>query len=256
MKKYLLLFGLFLFFSACEKPSDCIESTGDIITKEVEVTPFTRIEAYLGIELIVTEGPVYKVVVETGENLMDNIEVSQHDNVLLLRDNSSCNWVREYGQTKVYVTAPNLEEIYSKSDRDIRSNGVLTYPVLRLFSLDRDGDGMEGAGTGDFYINVNNSQLVIENNNVSRFYLSGQTNEALLNLYAGDGRIEAQDLIAQHIKVYHRGSNDMIVHPIQSLTGGSLNGGGLFSTGNLISVTYPPIRTPLPVHYIGQVIYP
>lgn len=261
MKKYLFILVLFLAIVSCEKPSECVESTGAIITRDFQIEmpsvtdSIKRIFVERGIELIVSQGPVFKVTVQTGENLIDNIEVKREGTVLYLKDNTTCNWVRDFGQTKVYVTTPKLEEIYSKSDRNISSNGVLTFPILRLFSLDSDGDGVEGAGTGDFFITVNNDQLVILNNNVSRYYISGQTNEALLNFYAGDGRIEAQNLIAQHIKIYHRGSNDMIVHPIQSLTGADYNGGGLFSTGNLISVTFPPIRSPLPVHYIGQVIY-
>lgn len=249
MKKYIVLLGLFLVFSACEKPSDCIESTGDIITKEIDITPFTRLEVYKGVEVIITQGPTYKLVIETGENLMDNIEVSQHDNVLLLRDNSSCNFVRDFGHTKIHITAPNIEEIYSKCDRNISSNGTLTYPILRLFALDTDGDGVTGAGTGDFFITVDNNQLVIINNNVSRYYISGHTNEALLNLYGGDGRIEAQNLLAENVKVYHRGSNDIFVHPVQTLEA------KLVSTGNLICTAYP-LNTPvIEVLYQGQVIF-
>ena len=97
-------------------------------------------------------------------------------------------------------------------------------------------------------MNVNNSQLVIENNNVSRYYISGNTDEALLNFYAGDGRIEAPNLIAQSIKVYDRGSNDMIVRPIQSITG------TMVSTGNIILMDYPPI-VDVQQLYIGHIIY-
>jgi hypothetical protein len=79
--------------------------------------------------------------------------------------------------------------------------------------------------------------------------LSGHTNEANLYFSFGDGRIEAKDLIAQSITVYHRGSNDMIVHPVQSITG-LLN-----STGNLILTNVPPI-VDLQQLYYGHVIYP
>ena len=53
-----------------------------------------------------------------------------------------------------------------------------------------------------FFINVNNGQLVIENNNVSRYYISGTTTEGLFNIYAGDGRIDASNLLAQRVKVF------------------------------------------------------
>lgn len=255
MKKYLLLLIILSIFNSCEKPSDCVESTGAIVLKDISVQPFSKIKVYRDIAVEITQGADYKVQIQAGENFIDNVQMQQKDDQLIFNDEASCNWVRAYGTIKVLITTPTLTEIYSKTNRDIDSNGVLTFPDLTILSLDKDADHESGAGTGDFHIEVNNTSLTIGNNNVSRFYLSGQTQTANFNFYFGDGRIEAQDLIAQNIKIFHRGSNDMIVHPIQSLTGADYNGGGLFSTGNLISLTYPPVHDPLPVHYTGQVIY-
>ncbi|WP_395065968.1 head GIN domain-containing protein [Flavobacterium sp.] len=248
MKKIIIVAIAVLVFISCEKPSECYESTGDMTTRLVSVNSFSKIKVYRGIAVVVTQGATYKVEIQSGSNLIDNIEVTQNGNQLVFKDNTTCNWLRDYGQTTIYITTPNLEEIYSKTERDISSNGVLTFPVLRISALDKDADGEEGAGTGDFYINVNNNQLVIENNNVSRYFISGTTNEALLNLYAGDGRIDAQELTAQNIKIYHRGSNDMIVKPIQSITG------EMVSTGNIILKNNPPIVN-IQQLYQGHVIY-
>ncbi len=251
MKKILLVLSLVLLFS-CEKPGDCVESLGDIVTKEIPVSAegFTRVEIHKGIELIVTQGPEYKVVIETGENIIDDVEVTQSGNILSCRNNNTCNWAREYGVTKVHVTAPNLTDLYSKSERNISSVGTLNYDTLRLFSFDKDGDGLEGAGTGDFILNINNNQLVVQTNNVSRFYLSGNTQNLDLDVYAGDSRIEAQSLIAQNVTInLHRGSNDIIVRPIVNFKA------KLVSTGNVICMGYP-INTPdVQALYQGQVIY-
>ena len=248
MRKIIILLSFLLVFISCEKPSECYESTGDMVTRTIPVNPFTRIKVYRGIAVVITEGPEYKVEIKSGSNLIDNVSVTQDDNQLVFTDNTTCNWLREYGQTTVYVTTPNLEEIYSKTERNISSNGVLTFPTLRIFALDKDADGEEGAGTGDFYLTLNNSQLVIENNNVSRYFISGSTNEANLNLYAGDGRIDASNLTAQTIKVYHRGSNDMIVRPMQSITG------KMVSTGDILLKNNPPI-VEVQQLYQGHVIY-
>jgi len=147
------------------------------------------------------------------------------------------------------VTTPTLEEIYSKTDRKISCNGVLTFPDLSLLALDTDGDGEKGAGVGDFVLHVNNQSLTVHNNNVSRFYLSGQTNSANFNFYFGDGRIEAQNLVAQDIAVYHRGSNDMIVYPVVNLKG------DLYSTGYLVSKNHPVNAPQIAAHYTGQLIF-
>lgn len=248
MKKLFLLLSLLLVFISCEKPSECIESTGDMVTREVSVTPFSKIKVYRGISLVITQGAEYKVTVQSGSNLIDNIEISQVSNQLILKDKTTCNWLRDYGQTTVYITTPNLEEIYSKTDRNISSEGVLTFPILRLYALDKNGDGEDCAGTGDFHININNNQLVVENNTVSRYYISGNTTDAIFDFWAGDGRIEAGDLTAQTIEVYDRGSNDMIVKPIQSITG------KMVSTGDIILKNNPPIVN-VEQLYMGHVIY-
>lgn len=239
----------FVLLMACEKPSDCVESSGAIVTKEVSVQPFKKIKVYRGIEVVITQGTDYKVEIVAGENFISNVEVTQNGDQLIFKDEASCNWVRAYGMTKILVTTPTLEEVYSKTDRNISSNGVLTFPSLTFTAFDKDADGEAGAGTGDFILNVDNESLTIYNNNVSRFYLSGQTNNGSFNFYFGDGRIEAEQLTIQNLYVYHRGSNDMIVRPIQSLTG-TLN-----STGNVILKNVPPLVEVAEL-YQGNVIYP
>lgn len=248
MNKNILILLFFFGLISCEKPSECIESTGDIITKDVTVTPFTRVEVHRGIAVEITQGTDYKVQIKTGSNLMDNIKVTQSGNSLILEDKTTCNWLREYGQTTVYITAPNIEEIYSKTERNISSNGVLNYNSLHFISLDTNGDHLEGAGTGDFIFQMNVNQLTVDTNNVSRFFLSGTCQYAYLHFWAGDSRIEAPNLTAQIIDVYHRGSNDMIIKPIQSLTG-TMN-----STGNIILKNNPPVVNVQQL-YQGHIIY-
>ena len=248
MKKYFYIIGLLLLFISCEKPSECIESTGNTVKKTFSVNPFARIKVYRGIAVVITQGADYKVEVQSGSNIIDNIAVNQQGDQLIFKDNTTCNWLRDYGQTTVFITTPTLSEIYSKTDRDISSNGLITFPIIRLFALNVDGDGENAAGTGDFHLTINNSQLEIQNNDVSRFYISGTTTDAILDFWAGDGRIEAEDLTAQTIEVYHRGSNDMIIKPIQSITG------KMVSTGDIILKNNPPIVN-VEQLYMGHVIY-
>lgn len=248
MKKFPLVLLLFWMFSACEKPSDCVESTGALITKEVPVADFKKIKVYRGIEVVIAQGPK-KVVIEAGENFIDNVEVIQKGEQLIFKDETSCNWVRSYGRIKIYVTTPTLEEVYSKTDRNIVSSGVLTFPSLSFIAMDKDGDGESGAATGDFILNIVNQSLYIANNNVSRFYISGQTTSATFNFYFGDGRLEAPNFMAQNIDIFHRGSNDMIIYPVVNLSG------NLYSTGNVIAKNHPSNPDTVIRHYQGRLIY-
>lgn len=248
MKKLFFLLTVCILM-ACEKPSDCVESTGTIVAKEILVQPFKKIKVYKGIEVVLTQGTEFKIQIVAGENFINNVEVIQKGDQLIFKDQTSCNWVREYGTTKILVTTPTLEEVYSKTDRTIRSNGVLTFENLSFIAFDKDADGEAGAGTGDFHLQIDNNNLQIQSNNVSRFYISGQAQQAGFNFYFGDGRIEAANFMVDYLYVYHRGSNDMIVNPIQKISG-ILN-----STGNVILKNVPPI-VEIEELYQGDLIYP
>lgn len=215
--------------------------------KDYDGLTFDKIVVNRGISLVVTQGADYHVRVQTGENLINDIEVTAADGVLTLADNTACNWVRDFGQTTVYVTAPNLTHIYSKTELSILSQGTLTYANLHLVSMDAE-DGYDGAGTGDFFLQIDNQLVLIENNNVSRFYLTGHTQNLQINFYEAGGLFYGQELRAEAVQLYHRGSNDMYVNPLQSLTG------DIYNIGNVISVARPP-QVNVTEHYQGRLIF-
>jgi hypothetical protein len=229
MKKY-ILFAFLLFLSGCGISEDCIKNAGNPVTKEIAISDFDKIRIHAGISLVVKEGPDFKVTIQSGTNIIDNIEVNKEGDFLVLKDNSTCNWTRDFKAATVFVTAPNIIEIHSKTEQDIFSDGTLTFPILRLLAINDDE-----AGTGDFHININNGQTVIESNHVSNFYINGSCTELLCNFYFGTGKFYGENFICQNIKIFQRGSNDMILKPIQSISGKILN------TGNVILKNNPPI---------------
>ena len=260
MKKSVLHIALLccLFLAtACGISEDCFKGNGNRITQSFPIENFTKIKVYDGVGLVIKEGPNYEVNIATSDNIIDDIEVRLNGDMLVVKDNSTCNIARDYGQTTVYVTVPDGTtstfpliqelELHSKTEQKIQSEGILHSPIVRLFSLGDDGDK---AGTGDFYIHVDNNQFVVESNTVSNFYINGFCNEMLLNFYFGDGRFYGKDLHSQFIKVYHRGSNDMIVYPIQHIEG------KIVATGNIIlENVLPEDEIDIEELFTGRVIY-
>ncbi|WP_333807782.1 GIN domain-containing protein [Flavobacterium sp.] len=253
MKKFALYFLSLILMGSCGISEDCFKGNGNQITQTFAFEGFTKIKVYDGVGLVVKEGPNYEVKIATSDNIIDNIEVKLQDNMLVIKDNSTCNIARDYGQTTVIITIPDGTvfpliqelELHCKSEQKIQSEGILHSPIVRLFSLGDDGDG---AGTGDFYINVDNGQFVVESNNVSNFYINGHSNEMLLNFYFGNGRFYGKDLHVENIRVYHRGSNDMMVYPIQKIEG------TISATGNIILKNVPPV-VDVEELFRGRVIY-
>lgn len=249
MKQFLFLLSVVLLFINCEKPYDCIKSSGPIRSKVFEDLTFTKLLVNKRIAVVISEGPVHKVEVKTGENLINDIEVSVSGDLLTLSDNTSCNWVRDYGETIVYITAPNITQINSKTEQNISSSGVLHYPNLYLVSLN-GFDGYVGAGTGDFYFTVNNEQLQIENNDVSRYFINGNTNILNLSFTENGGIFYGENLYASTINFYHRGSNDLFIRPINFLSG------NIYNVGDVNCYSRPPQENVNVIqHYKGKLIY-
>lgn len=242
---YILILSVFI---ACdsEDTGDCFQKTGNIIQQEITVSSFDEILVNRDIELIVKDGVEQKVIIETGENLLNDVTAIVVDGKLTLTDNNTCNYVRDYGITKVYITSPNITEIRSSTQYDISSDGVLTYPSLTVFS--EDFSKPDSFTSGDFRLQIDNNTFRLVFNNLSNCFISGKTNNLNITFAAGTSRFEGRDLVAQNIAIWNRSSNDMIVNPHQSITG------KISGTGDVISVNRPAIIE-VEEQYKGRLIF-
>ncbi|MFL1012020.1 head GIN domain-containing protein [Flavisericum labens] len=234
MKKlFYILCSIVLFCCNSENAGDCFQTTGEIIQKEVVLATFNKVLVNRDVELIVIQGAEQNVVIESGENLMNDVSAEVIDGQLILTDNNTCNYVRDYGATKVFVTSPNINEIRSSSQYDVSSNGILTYPNLTILSEDF---GAPNTFTiGDFRLQIDNNSFSVVFNNLSVCHISGETDNLSVLFAAGNSRFEGRNLIAQKVYVNNRSSNDMIVNPQQEIKG-TIKG-----VGNIILVNEPPL---------------
>lgn len=120
----------------------------------------------------------------------------------------------------------------------------LAFPELKLYSVDIS----DGAGTGDFRLKLDTQLLYIESNNVSNFYVSGETNRLIVFFSWGNGIFNGEQLQSNSIDVYHRGSNDMTFFPIQSIVG------NIYSTGDIILKNRPILPPNVMQHFTGRLI--
>jgi hypothetical protein len=248
MKKhlYILIATVLLSCNTTEVP-DCFQNAGNIIQKEITVSVFSKIVVFERVQLILKEAPEQKIIVETGEYLINDIEIIVENDQLVLRNNNGCNITRDYGITKIYVSAPNITDIRSSTGLPVLSDGVLNYPDLNLVSEDFGTEDVYRSD-GDFRLEVNCTNLKVTNNNLSHMYLSGMVENLVIGFYSGDSRFEGRNLIAQHIKIFQRSSNDIIVNPQTSLIG------EIRSTGNVIVVNKPP-SIDVQSYYKGRLIF-
>ncbi|MEA1787305.1 head GIN domain-containing protein [Arenibacter sp. GZD96] len=235
LQKWIALLSLALFIGCNgENVPDCFQNAGDLVREDISVANFTKITVGKNVQLVLQQGDEIRVSVETGKFLLNEVSVEVKDDRLLLIDTNDCNFVRSFGLTKVYVTAPNITEIRSSTGFPIRSEGVLRYPNLALLS-ESFTDPEADVTSGEFTLDLETESLSIVSNGLSFFNLRGSTNNFQITFAAGDARLEATELIAQHITLNHRGTNDMRLNPQQSLQG------IIRATGDVVAINRPPL---------------
>jgi len=233
MKKILFTYLIFLLV-ACngENTPDCFQKAGDVVRETIDVPEFGTITVFENLNVVLKQGDEQLVEVETGEYLINDVSAVVEDNRLILRNENSCNYVRDYGLTTVYVTSPNISEIRSSTGLPISSEGILSYPSLSLIAESYINPETETTD-GSFDLNLNSNTVRIVVNGIAFFKLNGTTENFNVSVAAGDSRIEAEGLVAERVTINHRGSNDVFVNPQESISG------VIRGTGDVISVNRP-----------------
>lgn len=230
----ILILGPILFGCSNENAPDCFQNSGEIIQEEITLGDFTAITVFEGVKLVIKQSDTQKVVLETGEFLRNEVSLEVSENRLVIRDDNGCNFVRDFGLTTVYVSSPNISEIRSSTGFPITSDGILSYPSLTLLSESFTVPEAETTD-GEFNLEVNTINLNIVSNGIAFFDIKGITQNFDVNFAAGDSRLHAENLVAENISIFHRGSNDMLLNPQQSLRG------AIVGTGDVISLSQPAL---------------
>jgi hypothetical protein len=235
---YLKLTGVLglILLMGCNGDSvpDCFQNTGEFIREVIPVENFTKITVNENTKLVLKEGNPILVEVETGEFLRNEVNAEVKDGTLMLTDMNNCNFFRPYGVTTFYVTAPNITEIRSNTGFSTVSEGVLTYPQIKLIS-ESFNDPENLTTDGEFDLQLASQDVNVVVNGIAYFKLSGSSVNLNVTIAAGDSRVEARSLMVQNVSLNHRGSNDVLINPQTSLKG-TIRG-----TGDVVSYNRPDV---------------
>ena len=208
---------------------------------------FDKIRIEDDVALEISQGTSHKVFIETGQNLLADIEVKLEGSTLVIRNTNSCNLFRDYPQVKAIVESPNISEIRNSSIGDVKSDGVLNFPTLVLIS-NTTGNVEDSRKSGDFYLEVQCERFEISANGFSRFFISGYAEDATIAFEDEVPLFEGRQLIVDDLVIFQRSANIMRVNPRLSIKG------DIRGTGDVISVFRPPI-VDVEEFYTGRLIF-
>lgn len=224
-------------FGGCQKPR-CFDDAGPVMVAERNAAPFTKIELYDNINLVLTQDTVEKIKVEGGQHLLPNISTNITGGALIIRNNVACNWLRNPNEEiTVYASVKRLEEVLYNGSGNITSTNTLT--ADRLFFYSHEGAGNINvamqAEVGGAYIHQENADITLTGI-CSRFF--SYTNAR--------GTIDFKNLEVSQMVIEYGGVRDATIHVTDSLNA------IVYHTGNLYYKGSPGVKKV--VHSSGQLL--
>lgn len=220
MKQFVVFLSgivLLLANSSCLLQST-VNGNGDVTTEKRDVEDFTEIDVSRGMNVYVTIGNKYKVVVEADENLHKSIVTERHGESLHIK---AIDRIRNATSLKVFVTLPRLEAAESSSGSNVYSEKTLTVGNIDLavssganlrFTLDA-GDVSAKASSG------------------SNIILEGKA--SAINAKASSGsNIKAGDLKTKAAQAKVSSGANIWVNTEYELQATASSGGNVFYNGN------------------------
>ncbi len=224
----MLVMFLFLFVAGIQ--AQTVIPSKKYITKEVKnVSEFHSIEV-LGspdVEYRQSKDSKTAVSIYSSDNLVDLVEVSTVDGVLLVNIKHGVNIRGDVRRLVVIASSPSLKQVDIKGSSDVFLKGIIKGESLQLNvkgSGDIDADNLEFThvfasikGSGDIDLkNVKATNVNMQVNGSGDVNVKGSALQATLTV-RGSGDIVADKLLATHTIATIAGSGDIDCYASQQL---------------------------------------
>ncbi|MBA5792252.1 DUF2807 domain-containing protein [Flavobacterium sp. xlx-214] len=213
MKKS-IVFLMFLIFG-CSSEDGCFSKKGDAVTKIETLAGFHTIDIPMNVSVEIIPNNESKLEIHSFENRISALSFSVKDSVLIITNEVSCEMLKSYETAVLKIHTPTLKRINSHTQFNVYSNDTLRYPSLYLLT---SVPNESGAST-HFNLKLNSQKITVEDNQVGYFELKGKVNELDVKLYGGNGTVDAKQLRAKYVNIYHRSNQNIHLFPINKLEG-------------------------------------
>ncbi len=193
---------------------DGIDGSGNVVTEKRSInTPFTKIDASTGVEVIVEQGATTEVEVEVDDNLMEHIVTRVENGTLIVKIDGNINTMES---AIVRVSTKTIEGLESSSGATIRSKSTLKGTNLTAktssgstINTDLEYEKVESESSSGSEITLSGKALIVKTNSSS-----GST-------------INAQELAANEITAESTSGSNTTVNPIVLLNAKASSGSSI-----------------------------
>jgi hypothetical protein len=173
-----------------------VKGNGNVTTESRPVKAFKKLEINGIFDVIITQGDVEAVSVETDENLQEFILIEQDGDRLSLNTSSEVNF-KKSTKMNVYVTVKSMTHLSSNGIGDVKTENQLNGKKLTV----------DISGVGDVDLNMNYGSLEFDYQGVGDVLLKGDVAKVDMDCM-GVGNVKAYDLNTKEVKLDQSGVGD------------------------------------------------
>jgi hypothetical protein len=202
-----------------------VEGNGNMKSVERSVGSFSEVEVHGSIDVHVSQGDLKPVRIEGDENLLEYIEIKEHDNKIEVRTRPGYN-LRPSSDLKIYVTSPKFSVIDVSGacdiigDTRISSDNKLTLQV---------------SGAGDIKMEVDVPEISADISGSGSVNLKGKTRDFSCDL-SGAGHARCFDLLSENTTIDISGAGDAEVYASMKVDAEVSGAGTVKYKGNAATV--------------------
>lgn len=191
---------------------------GEIVEETRKVTEdFTQITASEGIDVFVTQGPDFKIVVEADRNIIELIGTDIRDGSLKIHALENIGRATK----KVYVSLPVVESLESSSGADLIVQNVLEADHLEL----------KASSGSDLRVEVVANLINARSSSGADLKISGRTDTLEAHSSSGSD-LEARELEVRTCYAHASSGSDISVNVTDSLVAEASSGADISYSGN------------------------
>ena len=234
MKNLKLIGIIFLFFSCSD--DFCFSSGGDIVEKEINLKYFHSLKTTDVFKVYLKQDTINKIVIKTGENLINNIKVPITDSILSLKNESSFRWSRSYDNLpEIYLSVKKLSKILIDEPSYITSINAIKSEFLEInYLTDLAEVDLELDCGGVFFWNIGT--------NYGKLQLRGKVESGALWNYSY-ANIFAKELDAKLLSVKNYSSGECHVRAVEKLDVSIYGSGNVYCYSKPIETTIGEINS-------------
>jgi hypothetical protein len=205
--------------------TDCLKSTGSIITQRREVDAgLATVTAFDNVDLRLVQDSQTYAEVRAGEHLIDDIVLTRKGDALEISNTSTCNWTRSYDSPReVTLHLPHVTSVFLRGQGNVSTVGPFMEDSVFCHLI----------GAGDFDLNFQSRYLNIDQYELGDFNLRG-TAEELNFTVGGAGRLFAQGLSLRrcYFNMTRDSDGDAHVRATDAIVGTVAGNGTLYYGGS------------------------